>query len=149
MNDAVCVDASLIVSLLIPDSHTEKASALWQAWIDDDLHVLAPSLLGYEVTSAIYRRVSAGGIEPADGQAALEQFLAMYIETIHAPDLHPKATALARRFGRPDALDAHYLAVADHFACPLWTADEGLYDTVKCSLDWVRWVGEPEAAGKS
>lgn len=142
MNDAVCVDASLIVSLLIPDRHTEKASALWQAWIDDDLHVLAPSLLGYEVTSAIHRRVLEGRIEPADGQAALEQFLAMYIETIHSPDLHLKATALAMQFERPDTHDAHYLAVADHFACPLWTADEGLHNTVKGRLVWVRWVGE-------
>jgi len=142
MNDAVCVDASLIVSLLLPERHTEKASALWQGWIDDDMHVLAPSLLGYEVTSAINRRVFDRSIEPEDGQAALEQFLAMYIETIHAPELHTKATALARQFERPNTHDAHYLAVADHFACPLWTADERLHDTVKGDLDWVRWVGE-------
>lgn len=149
MVDAVCVDASLIVSLLIPEAHTDQAMALWQAWIEDDLHVLAPSLLGYEVTSAIHRKVSEGRIEAQDGGAALEQFLAMHIETIHAPELHIKATALATQFERRNTYNAHYLAVADHFACPLWTADERLYNTVKGTLEWVRWVGEPEPAGKS
>jgi predicted nucleic acid-binding protein len=149
MIDAVCVDASLIVSLLIPETHTDRATALWQAWIEDDLHVLAPSLLGYEVTAAIHQRVSEGEIEAKDGEAALEQFLAMYIETVHAPELHIKATSLATQFERPSTHDAHYLAVAEHFACPLWTADERLFDTVKGRLDWVRWVGEPEPAGKS
>jgi predicted nucleic acid-binding protein len=149
VSDKVCVDASLIVALLIPERNTEKAAALWQSWIDEDLHVLAPSLLGYEVTSALHRRVIQGKIEPQDGQAALEQFLEMYIESIHLPELHLKASELARKFDRPNTSAAHYLAVAEHLACPLWTANETLYNTVKGTLDWVRWVGEAEAVGKS
>jgi predicted nucleic acid-binding protein len=139
---AVCVDASLIVALLMPERHTGQALTLWQAWIDDDLRILAPALLGYEVTSALYRKVLQGKIELKDGQAALEHFLALDVESIHLPELHVKASVLAGQFERPNTYDAHYLAVADHFACPLWTADERLYNTVKSKFEWIKWIEE-------
>jgi predicted nucleic acid-binding protein len=142
MDKTVCVDASLIVALLMPERYTQRALALWQAWIDNDLRILAPALLGYEVTSALYRKVLQGKIELHDGQAALEQFLALEIESVHLPELHIKASALARQFERPNTYDAHYLALADHFACPFWTADERLYNTVKSTFEWVKWVEE-------
>jgi len=142
MDRTVCVDASLIVALLMPERHTEQALALWQAWINDDLRIFAPALLGYEVTSALYRKVLQGKIEPHDGQAALEQFVALEIESVHLPELHSKASALAKQFERPNTYDAHYLALADHFACPFWTADERLYNTVKSEFEWVKWVEE-------
>jgi predicted nucleic acid-binding protein len=142
MNDAVCVDASLIVSLLLPGRQTEKSMSLWEAWTTDNWHVLSPALLGDEVTSALYRKVSQGTIKPEDGQAALAQFLGMDIEHVHLPELHVRATELARKFGLADTYDAHYLAVAEHFACPFWTADEKLHSAVKDEFDWVKWVGE-------
>lgn len=142
MNRAVCVDASFIVAMLAPERYTTLATARWKAWIEDDFRILAPSLLGYEVTSALYRKVLQEQIEPKDGQAALEQFLAMDIESIHLPELHAKASNLAKQFNRPNTYDAHYLAMAEHLACPLWTADERLYNTVKEKFEWIKWVEE-------
>jgi len=94
MNRAVCVDASFIVAMLTPERYTTPATARWKAWIKDDFRILAPSLLGYEVTSALYRKVLQEQIEPKDGQAALEQFLAMDIESIHPPELHARPAIL-------------------------------------------------------
>jgi predicted nucleic acid-binding protein len=142
MNPAVCVDASLIVALLMPERYTQPAMNLWKAWGENDIRLLAPALLGYEVTSALYRKVFQGKIELVDGQAALEQFLAMEIETFHLPELHPKASALARQFERSNTYDSHYLALAEHFACPLWTADERLYNTVKEKFKGIKWIEE-------
>jgi predicted nucleic acid-binding protein len=142
MNRAVCVDASFIVAMLTPERYTILATACWKAWIEDDQRILAPALLAYEVTSALYRKVVQEAIKPEDSRAALQQFIAMDIEYIHLPELHIKASELAKRFNRPNTYDAHYLAVADHFACPLWTADERLYNTVKEKFEWIKWVEE-------
>lgn len=144
MSRAVCIDASFIVALLTPERYTTSATARWKAWIKDDFRILAPSLLGYEVTSALYRKVLQEQIEPKDGKVALEQFLAMDIESIHLPELHAKAGNLAKQFNRPNTYDAHYLAMAEHLACPLWTADERLYNTVKEMFEWIKWVEEIE-----
>jgi predicted nucleic acid-binding protein len=144
MNRAVCIDASAIVALLTTEKFTAPATARWKTWIEDDLRILAPALLGYEVTSAIYRKVFRTTIDPEDCQAILTQFIEMDIEYIHQPELHLKANALARQFNRPNTYDAHYLAVADHFSCPLWTADERLFNTVNGKFDWIKWIEEIE-----
>jgi len=144
-SEAVCVDASLVVALLIPERYTGRALTLWQTWIEDDLRILAPALLGYEVTSALYRKVLQNIIEREDSQLALERFVGLDIESIHLPALHAQASELTREFQRSNTYDAHYLAVANHFSCPFWTADERLYNTVKEKFKWAKWVEEVSA----
>ena len=53
-----------------------------------------------------------------------------------------RAFELATRFRRPAAYDAHYLALAEHLACPFWTADERLYNSVRDSFPLIRWLGD-------
>jgi predicted nucleic acid-binding protein len=98
------------------------------------------------VTSAIYRNILQGKIASKDGQKALQQFLALDIRAVYLPELHRTASALAKQFKRPNTYDAHYLALADHLACPLWTADERLYNTVKEKFTLIRWVEEKKEA---
>lgn len=140
MNADICVDASLIVALLLPELYTEAATNHWKTWMDKDDHIAAPSLLGYEVTNAIYRKVFQGKITPDEGQAALQHFLDLDIEFVYLPALHGKASELAKQFNRPNTYDAHYLALAYHLTCPLWTADERLYNVIKGKINWVEWV---------
>jgi predicted nucleic acid-binding protein len=140
MNTTVCLDASLVVAILLPERYSAPAMALWELWIKQDVRMVAPALLGYEVTSAIYRKALQGKITWQDSQAALKQFVAMDIETIHLPELHSAAHTLAKQFNRSNTYDAHYLALAGHLACPLWTADERLYNTVKEEFGLIRWV---------
>lgn len=142
MNATVCVDASLITAMLVPERFTVPATELWEAWVNKDVRIVAPALLGYEVTSALYRKVFQGKITPEDGQAALWQFLALDIQPLHLPDLHHAASILAKQFNRPNTYAAHYLALSSHFDCPLWTADERLYNTVKDGFALIRWVEE-------
>ena len=146
MNATACVDASIIVAMLLPERYTASATDLWESWIAEDVNVVAPTLLGYEVTSAIYRNVLQGKIASRDGQKALQQFLTLDIRALYLPELHRAASALAKQFKRPNTYDAHYLALADHLACPLWTADERLYNTVRENFALIRWVEEKEKA---
>jgi predicted nucleic acid-binding protein len=140
MIDDICVDASLIVSLLIPERYSNPATRLWETWIKKDHRIIAPSLLGYEVTSAIYRKVYRGLIASEDGQAALAHFLDLNIELVYNPDLHLAASLLARQFNRPNPYDAHYLALSNYRNCQLWTADEKFYNTVKGNVISIKWV---------
>lgn len=142
MDETVCVDASLIVALLMPERYTSQSTHLWEAWVSQDIQIVSPSLLGYEVTSALYRKMFQGMITPEDGQSALQQFVALDIKMLTLPELHFSATELARQFNRPNTYDAHYLALSKHLASALWTADERLYNTVRDKFSFVRWVEE-------
>ena len=144
MNGTVCVDASLTVALLMPERHTARATSLWESWANQNMRVVSPSLLGFEVTSALYRKVFRGIISKEDGVAALREFIALDIEMLTLPELHFPATDLARQFNRPNTYDAHYLALSNHLSSALWTADERLYNTVKDKFTFIRWVEHAE-----
>jgi len=58
-----------------------------------------------------------------------------------------RAFELAARFRRPAAYDAHYLALADYLECPLWTADQRLYNAVRADFPRIRWLGDYRAEG--
>jgi predicted nucleic acid-binding protein len=142
MTSTVCVDASLIVALVIPERYTVQAMNLWESWIQHDFRIVAPTLLDYEVTSAFYRKVWRGLICESDGHAALQLYLALDIEKIDLPELHFLATGLARQFSRPNTYDAHYLALSNHLAVPFWTADEKLYHAVTEQFSLIHWIEE-------
>ena len=52
---AVCIDANLIVWSLIPQTQSSTVLALLRAWEDEQVRLLAPALLSFEVTSALRR----------------------------------------------------------------------------------------------
>jgi len=140
MRSDICVDASFVIALIVPERFTDSATKLWKKWYENDDRIAAPSLLRYEVTNAIYRKVFQGLVNLDDGEAALRQFLELDIEYAYLPALHVKASELAKSFYRPNTYDAHYLALAYHLNCPLWTADERLYNSVKDKSTSVKWI---------
>lgn len=74
-NLPVCVDASLVVALVTPESQSGRALSLWASWMDSDREVVAPYLLRYEVTSALWRKVVRGLMHAEDARQALEAVL--------------------------------------------------------------------------
>ena len=138
----VCVDASFMVALLVPESFSQTALTLWGEWVLGDVEILAPALLRYEVISALYRKGLRGLVTWEDSQAAQAQFLALDIELLDPQVLSDRAADLAGIFQRPNTYDAFYLALAEHLDCKLWTADERLYNAVHASFGYIRWVGE-------
>lgn len=138
MSGTICVDASFMVALLVPERFSPTALALWEEWIAADLDICAPALLRHEVTSAIYRKAWRSLISWDDALAVLAQFLHLDLEVQEPPNLAQRAFELAREFARPNTYDCFYLALAENLDCPLWSGDEHLFSAVKGRFPRIR-----------
>ncbi len=140
-NLVVCVDASVTLKLVLPEEDSDLAQMLWSWWQKKQAVVIAPALWGYEVTSTL-RKNAYRGLIPAEKEEVLFERLHDLPVRLMAPaGLHRRASELARRFDRPAAYDAHYLALAEMVGCSFWTADKRLYNRVHAELSWVNWLG--------
>ena len=138
MPQCACVDASLAVALVNPNKQPQAVLALWQNWTDVGADLFAPPLYFAEGTSVLRNKVFRGELTEEEGEAAFQLFLTLGVRSVDLPDLQTRAWELAKRYNRPRACDAQYLAVAMALGCDLWTADERLANAVQES--WVRLV---------
>ena len=136
----ICLDASIVISMFSPDESTEAATRLWQRCSALGTEAVAPPILVPEVTSVLRQHVYQGRLSPDQGESAFRIFCEMPITIVQDPNLHEFAWQLARRFNRPRAYDAFYVAVAQMENCDLWTGDRRLVNSFR--LPWVRWVSE-------
>jgi len=143
LNSPICVDASLVVALVVPESQSEKALTLWTAWMSQERQVVAPGLLRYELTSALRRKAVRGLLREADARRALEAALSLDIDFLDPPELPRRAFDLACRLHLPTAYDACYLALTEMVGGEFWTADERLYRAVREAFPAIRQLGEP------
>ena len=130
----VCVDASIIISLVTSEAQSQKVLDLWTKWMQEDIDVVAPSLLSYEVTSALRRKVVRGIMSYEDARRSLEAFSSLDIEFFNQSDLSLRAYDIAFRFNLPTAYDAFYLAVSEILECEFWTSDERLCNAIRESF---------------
>jgi len=128
--------------IVTPEAQRPRALALWQSWLQENRAVVAPRLLAYEITSALWRKVIRGFLTLEEGQQALEAALALGVLYLDPPQISESAFVLAAYYQRPQAYDAHYLALAEHLACPFWTADERLYNAVRSEFSNIHWLGD-------
>ncbi len=142
MTSQICVDASVVLKLLLAEPDSDKAHALWASWIDQDVQPVAPCHLAFEVVSVIRNHVHRRSISAEAGQSAFEAFGAQDIVLIHPDRLDRRAWDLAQQYDRPTAYDAHYLALAETLGCELWTADRRLINALRGALPWVKWLGD-------
>ena len=141
MRSWVCADAGLAIMQVLREPLCDLADALWADWNRQGVTVIAPILWGYEVTSVIRKNTFRRLLTPENEQDALDAVLRLPVEQRQPAGLHQRAWALARRFNRPTAYDAHYLALAEMVGCPFWTSDERLFNAVHTQLPWVHWLG--------
>ena len=141
MSSLVCVDASLGLSLVLPENASNRARDLWQSWIENDVTVCAPTLYLYESISAIRGRVYRQLLTPEEGDLAFQTLLAQPVDVFSPPELYGRAWNLAKTLRQPKVYDSYYLALAELLDCKFWTADERLYNTVRETLPWARWIG--------
>ena len=144
MSNVVVVDASIALKWTINETDSSTALALLSNWTDKEIEVHAPSLLVYEVTNALYRRVRRCEIPFEDARRGLTEIIFKVVEFDFPedPDFNIRAMELGQQFGLPAAYDSHYLALAESEGCELWTADLRMWNSVKGKLDWVRWLGD-------
>jgi len=138
----VCVDASIIISLVTSEAQSQKVLDLWAKWMQEDVKVVAPSLLNYEVTSALRRKVFRGIMSHEDARRSLETFSSLDIEFFDHSELALCAYDIAFRYNLPTAYDAFYLASAEILGCEFWTSDERLYNIIKEDFHNLHWIGK-------
>jgi predicted nucleic acid-binding protein len=144
-NSTICIDASVLLKLVVDEEASDLANDLWARWVAEGTEIVAPPLIYYETTSSLRNKVYRG-LLPADQAAiALEEAFNLRVALVEPMDMHLNAWQLATRFNRPVTYDATYLAIAEAFDCPLWTADRRLFNAVKEQFPAINLVGESSA----
>ena len=142
----ICVDASVAVKWILNEERSDRATALYDATVQTDQVIVAPPLLPLEVTNILRQRMRAvNGLSLTVATGHLDDFLAFHIEYHNPSGLHRRALAIADTHGLPATYDAHYLALAEHFGCDLWTDDRRLLRQVGDSLTFVRSIADYSA----
>lgn len=141
MNSPVCVDASFALKLVLAETHSDLAEAMWRGWIQQDVEIYAPAHLAFECTSVIRNHVYRKEITSEAGNEAFRSLHAQPIALIDPEVLNQRAWELAKQYQRPTAYDAYYLAAAELLNCELWTADRRLARAVNGSFPLLRLVG--------
>ena len=144
MTSWICVDAGIVLKLVLNEPDSPKAEAFWQHWAQNGVRPMAPSLFPYEITAVIRKAIRQNRLSAPLGQQALRQALAFGVRLYTFPGIHERALALSLQFNRPSAYDKHYLALAEKTGVDFWTADERLFNAVHEKIAWVRWLGEFE-----
>ncbi len=138
MRNSVCLDASFIVRMLVgPEPLAQQAESLWATWVHQGRMLVAPALLYFEVSNALFRYVKAGKLPFTLVRNLLDAALDLGIRLYSDPDLHREALALAHELRLPAAYDAHYLALARRLNAEFWTADRRLAQAVAGRFSWV------------
>jgi predicted nucleic acid-binding protein len=141
MTSQVCIDAGIVLKLVLDEPDSAIADELWRSWLVNDVQPSAPSLIRFEITAVLRKHVYRGVLSDAAGAEALQKALALNVELVTVPNIHHRAWMIAKRFNSPTAYDAHYLALAEWLGCEFWTADARLYNVVQSQLTWVRRLG--------
>lgn len=146
MSSAVVVDASVVLKWVLVEADSPLANALADEWLRDRKRILAPGLIAYEAANILRQQVRKGAMQIDDATIALPKIFAggLHLDAVDEfgqATLGQRAIELAHQFGLPAAYDAHYLALAEREGCDYWTADQRLWNTVKATLPWVRWLG--------
>ena len=139
----ICVDGSVAVKWVLNEERSDQAGVLYQAALRAGKPIVAPTLLRLKVTNILRQRMRANdGLSPTEAVRQLGDFLDCRIELHNPVGLHFQALVLAAAPDLAATYDAHYLALAEHLGCELWTDDQRLMRRVASSLPFVRRIGD-------
>lgn len=137
----VCLDASVVLKLVVVEPGSEHAAALWRRLGELGARPIAPALLLFECVSALRRMVQQRTLAGSAARLALDRLLALPI-AFPAPDgLVDRAWQLAAHFGQLQAYDSFYLALAELMDATYWTADRRFHDAVRRQCGFARLLG--------
>jgi predicted nucleic acid-binding protein len=133
------VDASVILRAFFPDEAQVQAQAVVREHVAGRIHLMAPALLPYELSNAVWQAERRGRITRPQADEVLQAMAGLDIEIV--PQVWGVMLPLARQFDR-SAYDAAYLTLAQETGQPLITGDLRLYNAVHAHIDWVLWIGD-------
>jgi predicted nucleic acid-binding protein len=127
------LDTSVVVALVLRDSHTTKA----EAWLEHAAPACVVSdFCALEFASVVSRQVRMSHLSTADGSAVLDVFdewIAKTAQVVTSSGEHMEAASrMVRNFDtKLSTPDAIHLAVAKHHGLVLATFDERLGDAAR------------------
>ncbi len=134
----IVIDASVVLKWYLDDEDNGRSAlSLLERYVSQELDIIAPSLLGYEVINGLAIANKRGRIRADKLQMAVQGFMDLEISQKHISSFYPKVIHFYNIYNL-SAYDASYLALADEESIPLITADERLYNTVKKDLPWIK-----------
>ena len=88
----VCVDASLAIKLVVPETGIDKADALFDRWAGEDVQLIAPVFFEVETDSILRQKASLRRELTADqAQRAFASLRALPIKIRHSAEQRERA----------------------------------------------------------
>lgn len=138
----VVLDASVVLKwFLVDEENGHKALDLLFRFVSNEIDILAPSLLEYEVVNGLLIARKRGRIEDEKLLAAIEGFIDLGIQLRDLSHFYSKMSNYCKVY-RCSAYDASYLALAEVENILMITSDRDMYNAVKKDLKWVKWLGD-------
>ena len=128
---AKCIDTSLWIPYLLPESLQPQARELITPWLVSSEYLVAPAFAWAEVGSVLRKKVRLGLITPDQATGFYDDFCQMPINYLDSETVHTKTWELAKQFSLATLYDATFLAVAEVESAEFWTADQSLINTLK------------------
>ena len=136
------IDASVVLKWYLTDEELGvKAISLLGEYVSNELDILAPSLLEYEIMNGLMIAQKRGRIKEEKILSAIEGFDNLGINLRNLSHLYPQVILFCKTYNR-SVYDASYMALALDEGISLITADEGLFNSIRKDLKWVKWLGD-------
>lgn len=144
----VCLDANLIVRMHDPgSSEYPSVRAFWEHCAAERTAMIAPALLRYEVTNALFRSASAGLLSESQATSIISSMEQLPIEYFDSLSLNIAAFEIARALGLKAAYDAHYLALSLREGADFFTVDQRLVLASQSTYPFVHHVSDLRSPG--
>ncbi len=140
------LDSGILLATVQAEKHTQKAVALIANLAKADVQIIAPTLLAYEIIAVTRKWVHREILSKEKADDALKILMQYPVTHIFDTNLLRRAYELANQFNRPTAYDTQYLAIAEQYKCPLWTADKRLFNAVNTKFSDINWIGDYAAS---
>lgn len=135
---SITVDASVVLKWYLDDeTEGDAALSLLNQYVAEEIDLIAPSLLEYEVISGLVIAQRRGRIPQTAVVDAITAFYELDIKFEGISGIGSHILSYAETYGR-SVYDAAYLAVAEQANADFVTADKALYNAVHKDLPWVR-----------
>ena len=136
----LAIDASTAAKWQLSDEpEAEPARLMLHDYVKEHVTFIAPSIWHYEVANIVNKAVSTERLTEEEGIMAFQALQTLDMAFVPFPT-PAEAYRLARTYRR-SVYDSLYLAVAQSHRIDLWTGDRRLYNAVRQSLPFVKWIG--------
>lgn len=139
---SLVVDANILVAQVLEVDYSASAREKFRGWVETREALYAPSLLSYEIVSALNRYRAEDVLTRSEAEAAMHSLfsLGLRLSELSSP-VFARALYWAEQLERKSAYDAAYLALAEDLQVPFWTADGKLGRNARSlGVDWVHWI---------